>query len=73
MRLYKISEKDISDTIESADVSSREEGKVVALKRFRNRFSGYPLKVVYETEGNELFVVTVYPLKKKMWRGTHEG
>ncbi len=34
MRLYKISEKDISDTIESADVSSREGDKVVVLESF---------------------------------------
>ena len=32
MRLYKISEKDILDTIESADASSREGDKVVALE-----------------------------------------
>jgi hypothetical protein len=67
MRLYKISEKDILETIESADVSSREGDKAVALRKFRNRFLHYPLKVVYETVGNELYVVTVYPLKKKMW------
>jgi hypothetical protein len=73
MRLYKISEKDILDTIESADASSREGDKVVALRKFRNRFSHYPLKVVYETVGNEHFVVTVYPLKGKMWRGNRES
>ena len=73
MRLYKISEKDILNAIESAEVSSREGGKVVALKKFRDRFSGYPLKVVYETAANELFIVTVYPLKRKMWRGNRES
>jgi len=46
---------------------------VVALRKFRNRFSHYPLKVVYETVGNEHFVVTVYPLKGKMWRGNRES
>ena len=73
MRLYKISEKDILDAIESAEVSSREGGKGVVLKKFRDRFSGYPLKVIYEKLGNELFVVTVYPLKRKMWRGNRES
>jgi hypothetical protein len=53
MRLYKISEKDILNAIESADVSSREGEKAVALKKFRNRFSGYPPKVGYETAGKE--------------------
>ena len=73
MRLYKISEKDILNAIESAEVSSREGDKMVALKKFRDRFSGYPLKVVYEKPGNELIIITAYPLKKKMWRGNHES
>jgi hypothetical protein len=68
MRLYKISEKDISEAIESADVEEKEGYKLVALKQFRNKFSGYPLKVVYERMANQLFIVTAYPLKKKMWR-----
>jgi len=73
MRLYKISEKDILGAIESAEASFREGSKKVALKKFRDRFSGYPLKVVYETAGNELIIVTVYPLKRKMWRGNRES
>lgn len=73
MRLYKISEKDILNAIESGEGSPREGDKVVALKKFRDRFSGFPLKVVYEKRGNELFVVTVYPLKRKMWRGNRES
>jgi len=38
------------------------------MKNFQEKFSGYPLKVVYERVENEIFIVTVYPLKKKMWR-----
>jgi hypothetical protein len=38
------------------------------MKNFRDKFSGYPLKVVYEMAGKEIFIVTVYPLKRKMWR-----
>ena len=68
MRLYNISEKDISEAIESADVEEIEGNKLVALKQFKNRFSGYPLKVVYERMANQLFIVTAYPLKKKMGR-----
>ena len=68
MRLYKISEKDISKGIESADVEEKEGYKLVALKQFENRFSGYPLKVIYERMANQLFIVTAYPLKKKMGR-----
>jgi len=44
MRLYKISEKDILGAIESAEASFREGDKRVAMKKFRDRFSGYPLK-----------------------------
>jgi hypothetical protein len=73
MRLYKISESDILNAIESGEVLSREGNKRVVLKKFVNKFSGYPLKVVYEQIGNGLLIVTAYPLKKKIWRGNHEN
>lgn len=68
MRLYKISERDIMSAVESPDVLTKEENRMVAMKKFRNKFSGYPLKVVYEKIENEIFILTAYPLKKKMWR-----
>jgi hypothetical protein len=68
MRLYKISEKDIMSAVESPDVSTKEENRMVAMKKFRDKFSGYPLKVVYEKIENEIFILTAYPLKKKIWR-----
>jgi hypothetical protein len=68
MRLYNISERDIINAIDSPDVSGREGDKVVAVKKFQDKFSGFPLKVVYEKIGNELFIITAYPIKKKMWR-----
>ena len=68
MRLYNISERDILNAIDSPDVSDREGDKVVAVKKFQDKFSGFPLKVVYEKIGNELFIITAYPIKKKMWR-----
>ena len=68
MRLYKISEADILNAVESPDASGTEENRTVAVKKFRDKFLGYPLKVVYEKMGNEIFVLTAYPLKKKMWR-----
>ena len=68
MRLYNISEKDILNAIDSPDVSGREGQKVVAVKKFQDKFSGFPLKVVYEKIGNKLFIITAYPIKKKMWR-----
>jgi len=68
MRLYNIYERDILNAIDSPDASDREGDKLVALKKFRDKFSGFPLKVVYEKIGNELFIITTYPIKKKMWR-----
>jgi hypothetical protein len=68
MRLYNISEKDISETIGLPEVVDREGIKMIAIKKFQNRFLGYPLKVVYEKRENESFVITTYPLKKKLWR-----
>jgi len=68
MRLYNISERDILNAIDSPDVSGREGDKMVAVKKFQDKFSGFPLKVVYEKIGNELFIITAYPIKKKIWR-----
>jgi len=68
MRLYNISEKDILNAIDSPDVSGREGDKVVAVKKFQDKFSGFPLKVVYEKIGNEPYIITTYPIKRKMWR-----
>lgn len=68
MRLYKISEEDILSAVESPDVSATEENRNVAVKKFRDKFSGYPLKVVYEKIEKGIFILTAYSLKKKMWR-----
>lgn len=68
MRLYKVSERDIIGAVESPDVSTKEENRMVAIKNFQDKFSGYPLKVVYEKVENEIFIVTVYPLKRIIWR-----
>jgi hypothetical protein len=68
MKLYNISERDIQVTIESPDVSGKEGSKVVVMKKFQDKFSGFPLKVVYERIGNRAFIITAYPMKKKIWR-----
>jgi hypothetical protein len=68
MRLYNISEGDISETIDQPEISDREGIKVIAIKKMQDKFSGYPLKVVYEKREDELFIITTYPLKKKLWR-----
>ena len=68
MRLYKISAMDILNTMETPEDSTEEEHRFVVLRRFPGKFSGYPLKVVYEKMEDELFIITAYPLKKKIWR-----
>ena len=67
-RLYKISEIDIIEAIESPDILDMEENKMIAVKKYLDKFSGYPLKVVYEKIDKEVFIITAYPLKKKSWR-----
>jgi hypothetical protein len=52
--------------VESPDFSTKEENRMVVMKNFQDKFSGYPLKVVYEMVEKEILIVTVYPLK--MWR-----
>ena len=68
MRLYKVSERDIIAAVESPDVSAKEENRMLVMKNFEDKFSRYPLKVVYEMVEKEIFILTVYPLKRRMWR-----
>jgi hypothetical protein len=68
MRLYKISEMDILNTIKSPEGSTKEEERLIAMRKFPGKFSGYPLKVVYQKSDDEPFIITVYPLKKETWR-----
>jgi hypothetical protein len=68
LRFYEISKQDIQKTVELPDIVDKEGEKMIAIKNFQDRFSGFPLKVVYEKIEDELFVITAYPLKKKMWR-----
>lgn len=68
MSLYKINEKHIIETVESPESTGKEGGNFVALRRFLGEFSGYPLKVVYEKTGEEITIITVYPLRKKYQR-----
>ena len=67
LRLYKISKSDVADVIESGKHIKKEAGRLIAVKIFHKRFSGFPLKVVYEIR-DEIFVITAYPLKKEYRR-----
>lgn len=64
----EIVEHDIRKTIEFPDIIKKESLKTIAIKKFSGKYSGYPLKVVYEKREEKLFVITTYPLKKKLWR-----
>lgn len=68
MKLYSIDADDIRATLESPDKIEPQSDKMVALRRFGDRFSGYPLKVVYSISDGEAFIITAYPLKRKAWR-----
>ena len=68
IRIYKISERDIIETINAPDLTDREGDKLIAIKKFTDKYSGYPLKVVYKRVKGEEIVITSYPLKKKHWR-----
>jgi hypothetical protein len=67
-KLYKIAPNNIKRTIEKPDSTDRENDKSVAIRRFPDKYFGYPLKVVYKIEKEEVIIVTVYPLKRKDWR-----
>jgi len=54
--------------LESPDSSGQEGNKMAAVKKLPHRFSGYPLKAVYNEAEEDILIVTVYPLKKKHWR-----
>ncbi len=73
MKLYGITADDVSEAIGTPELLESQTGKQVAIKRFGKRFSGYPLKVVFELSGGETFVITAYPLKRKAWGGANEN
>ncbi|NIO16394.1 MAG: DUF4258 domain-containing protein [Deltaproteobacteria bacterium] len=67
-KLYKIAPNDIEKPIEKPDLSDKGNDKQTTIRRFRDKYFGYPLKVVYKIEKEEVIIVTVYPLKRKDWR-----
>jgi len=68
IKLYDIDENDIRKTIEFPDNIDKEGTKTIAIREFSRKYSGYPLKVVYERTKEDMFIITTYPLKKKLWR-----
>jgi len=68
MRLYGIAREEVRKAINSPDSISSEVKRQVVMKRFPGRFSGYPLKVVFARDNDNILVVTSYPLKSARWR-----
>jgi hypothetical protein len=64
MKLYEIAMSELLGTINSPDIIEPEGDRIVVCKRFNDRFSGYPLKVVYKKKKEDVFVITAYPLKR---------
>lgn len=67
LKLYKIDLKDIASAVNDPDDFELRDDKSIAIKYFTGKYSGYPLKVIYDGSGGAVFVITVYPLKKKLW------
>ena len=67
VRLYEILDEEIEATIDDPDDEAEERGRRVGLKRFGDRFSRSPLKVVYVVE-REVVVVTAYPVLRSYRR-----
>jgi hypothetical protein len=46
IKLYEIADDDIRKTIEVPDTIEKEGIETVAIRKFKGKYSGYPLKVV---------------------------
>lgn len=64
MRLYGIQEADLIAVLDSPDSLSVEEDRRIAAKSIPKRFYGFPLKVVYTVKGDEVIIITAYPLTR---------
>lgn len=67
MKLYNISERDVSSIIELWNTEQVGfEGKHEIISNEMVGKQGYPIKVVFSFEGEQIVVITAYPLKKEM-------
>ncbi|HLF90129.1 MAG TPA: DUF4258 domain-containing protein [Anaerolineales bacterium] len=64
MRLYGILESEVEETLKHPDRFEAEVTRSVAIKRFTDRFEGFPLKVVYVVENKATIVISTYPYEK---------
>ena len=67
MKLYKITEEDISSIIErwkTEQMVFKGKYEITSNEVFGQQ--GYPIKVVFSCEIEKIVVITAYPLKKEM-------
>ncbi len=67
MKLYKITEEEISSIIEcwkTEQMVSNGKHEIISNEVFGQQ--GYPVKVVFSCEIEKIVVITAYPLKKEM-------
>jgi len=67
MKLYNISERDVSSIIELGNTEQEGfDGKHEIISSEMAGKHSYPIKVVFSFEGEQIVVITAYPLKKEM-------
>jgi len=67
MKLYNISESDVSSIVELWKIEQAGfDGKHEIISDKMVGKQGYPIKVVFSCEGEKIVVITAYPLKKEM-------
>ncbi len=54
MRLYGINARELEEAIQSPDFSEKKGDRIFVYKLFPDRFSGFPLKVVFESSRKKL-------------------
>jgi hypothetical protein len=64
MRLYGVLESEIEETIKHPDLFKMESMRSIAIKQFRGRFDGFPLKVIYVIEDKATVVISAYPYER---------
>lgn len=68
IRLYGIQEADLEVVLEGPDSLTNERDRWIAVKTIPGRFYGFPLKVVYTVENDDVVVITTYPVKRRYRR-----
>ena len=63
VRLYRISPSHIESAIREPEHAELQDRRTVVYKRFPEHYNNLPLKVVFETTGDDNVIVPAYPHK----------